>query len=55
MTTQLPPLAEQHQFVAEVDARTTAIDLLEAKLDCQITRSTRLRKSTLATAFSGQM
>lgn len=49
----LPPLAEQHQIVAEVEARTTAIDHLEAELDRQITRSNRLRQSTLAAAFSG--
>ncbi len=51
---QLPPLAEQHQIVSEVEARTTLIDHLEAELDRQITRSHRLRQSTLAAAFSGQ-
>ncbi len=51
----LPPLAEQHQIVAEVEARTTAIDHLEAELDRQITRSNRLRQSTLAHAFSGNL
>ena len=50
-----PPLAEQHQIVAEVEVRTTAIDHLEAELDRQITRSNRLRQSTLAAAFSGQL
>ncbi len=51
----LPPLAEQHQIVAEVEARTTAIDHLEAELDLQITRANRLRQSTLAAAFSGKL
>lgn len=51
----LPPLAEQHQIVAEVEARTTAIDHLEAELDRQITRSNRLRQSTLASAFGGKL
>jgi type I restriction enzyme S subunit len=51
----LPPLAEQHQIVAEVEARTSAIDHLEAELDRQITRSNRLRQSTLASAFSDQL
>jgi len=51
----LAPLAEQHQIVAEVEARTTAIDHLEAELDRQITRSNRLRQSTLAAAFSGKL
>lgn len=47
------PTAEQHQIVAEVEARTTAIDHLEAEIARQITRSNRLRQSTLAGAFSG--
>jgi type I restriction enzyme S subunit len=51
----LPSLAEQQQIVAEVEARTTAIDHLEAELDRQITRSNRLRQSTLSSAFSGQL
>ncbi|MBK1883540.1 restriction endonuclease subunit S [Luteolibacter pohnpeiensis] len=51
----LPPLAEQHQIVAEVEARTTAIDHLEAELDRQITRANRLRQSTLYVAFVGEL
>lgn len=51
----LPPIAEQHQIVAEVEARTTAIDHLEAELDRQITRSNRLRQSVLSDAFSGRL
>ncbi|RYZ91432.1 MAG: hypothetical protein EOP06_06915 [Proteobacteria bacterium] len=31
----LPPAAEQHQIVAEVEARTAAIDYLDAELDRQ--------------------
>ena len=45
---RLPSLDEQHQIVAEVEARTIAIDH-------QITRSNRLRQSTLAAAFSGAL
>ena len=51
----IPPLAEQHQIVAEVEARTTAIDHLEAELDRQIIRSNRFRQATLAAAFSGSL
>lgn len=51
----VPPLDEQRQIVAEVEARTTAIDHLEAELDRQIIRSNRLRQSTLAASFSGQL
>lgn len=53
--TPFPPLAEQHQIVAEVEARTTAIDRLEAELDLQVTRSNRLRQSALASAFTGAL
>jgi len=51
----LPPTAEQHQIIREVEARTTAIDCLEAELDRQITRSGCLRQSTLASSFSGAL
>jgi type I restriction enzyme S subunit len=51
----LPPLAEQDQIVAEVESRTLAIDRLEAELDRQITGSNRLRQSTLAAAFAGNL
>jgi type I restriction enzyme, S subunit len=54
MAAAVPPLAEQHQIVAEVEARTIAIEHLEAELDCQITRSYRLRQSSLSSAFTGE-
>lgn len=41
------------ESLAEIEARTTAIDHLEAELDRQITRSSRLRQSILAAAFRG--
>ncbi|MEZ5324263.1 MAG: hypothetical protein R3F19_04285 [Verrucomicrobiales bacterium] len=48
-----PTYTKQPQIVTKVEARTTAINHLEAELDRQITRSNRLRQSTLATAFAG--
>lgn len=39
MKPALPPITEQHKTVAEVEARTTAIDQLEAELDREITRA----------------
>ncbi len=51
----IPPLAEQKQIIAEVDARTTAIDHIESELDQQLIRSNRLRQSTLQTAFAGHL
>ncbi len=50
----LPPLAEIPQIIEAVEARTTAIDHLEAELDRQITRASRLRQAILANAFSGE-
>jgi type I restriction enzyme S subunit len=55
MSVPIPPPAEQQRIVAEVEARTTAIDHLEAELDRQITRSNRLRQSTLNFAFRGKL
>lgn len=51
----LPPLSEQQSIIDEVEASTSAIDHLEAELDKQIVRSNRLRQSTLAYAFTGQL
>ncbi len=51
----LPPVTEQHQIVAEVEARTTAIDHVEVELDAQIIRSICLRQSILNMAFSGTL
>ena len=42
-------------IVAEGEARTTSIDHLAAELDCQITRSNRLRHSVLSSAFAGRL
>lgn len=51
----LPPLAEQHQIIAEVDARTAAIENLESELDRHITQAQILRNSVLQAAFSGEL
>lgn len=50
----LPPLAEQQQIVAEVEARTSAIDHIESGLDQQLARASRLRQSILSSAFVGK-
>ena len=44
---------EQDQIVGDIEAN--AIDHLEAELARQITRSNRLRQSTLAAAFAGTL
>jgi restriction endonuclease S subunit len=51
----MPPIGEQSQIAAEVEACTSRIDRLEAELKQQITRSNRLRQSTLAAAFAGNL
>jgi type I restriction enzyme S subunit len=51
----LPTLPEQRQIVAEIEARFTVVDHLEAELDRQINRSIRLRQSALASAFKGEL
>jgi type I restriction enzyme S subunit len=51
----IPPLAEQEQIVAEVEARTTVIGHLETELDQQISRSHKLRQSILSKAFEGEL
>lgn len=52
---RMPPIGEQSQIAAEVEACTSRIDRLEAELKQQITRSNRLRQSTLAAAFAGNL
>jgi type I restriction enzyme, S subunit len=51
----LAPLAEQNQIVAEVEARMTAIDHLEAEIEVQLMRASVLGKSTLNFAYSGKL
>jgi type I restriction enzyme S subunit len=51
----LPPLAEQQRIVAEVERRLSVIKELEAVLNANIQRATRLRQSTLQTAFTGKL
>lgn len=47
----LPPLAEQERIVAEVERRLSVADAVEASLNQQLIRATRLRQSILAKAF----
>lgn len=49
----LPPLAEQHRIVGEVDRRLSFVSELEPALDAGIARARSLRNATLDTAFSG--
>ena len=51
----LPPLAEQHQIVAEVERRLSIVAGAEAQVDANLRRAGRLRQSILKQAFSGQL
>ncbi len=49
----LPPLAKQERIVAEVDRRLSVVEELEAVVNANLQRATRLRQSILQRAFSG--
>ena len=51
----LPPLAEQHRIVAEVERQMFVIQQAEAAVDASLKGSDRLRQSILKQAFSGQL
>ena len=49
----LPPLAEQHRIVSEVDRRLSIVREVEAQVDANLKRADGLRASTLGQAFRG--
>jgi type I restriction enzyme S subunit len=51
----LPPLAEQHRIVAEVDRRLSVLDALDTTINANLARCTRLRQSILKRAFEGRL
>ena len=51
----LPPLAEQQRIVAEVERRLSVVEELEAVVNANIQRVTRLRESILQRAFNGNL
>lgn len=54
-TLPLPPLAEQHRIVAEVDRRLSVLDALDATINTNIARCAKLRQSILKRAFEGKI
>jgi len=51
----LPPLAEQHRIVAEVERRLSVVEELEAVVEANLKRAARLRQSVLQKAFGGEL
>jgi type I restriction enzyme S subunit len=51
----VPPLAEQHRIVAEVDRRLSIVREVEAEVDANLKRAQALRQAVLARAFCGQL
>jgi type I restriction enzyme, S subunit len=51
----LPPLAEQHRIVAEVERRMSVIQELEQTIDASLKRASRLRQAILKQAFEGRL
>ena len=51
----LPPLAEQHRIVAEVERRLSVVEQAETAVETSLQRAERLRQSILKQAFSGQL
>ena len=51
----LPPLAEQHRIIGEIERRLSVIQQTEAAVETNLTRAERLRQSILKQAFSGKL
>jgi type I restriction enzyme S subunit len=51
----IPPLPEQQRIVAEVERRLSVIDELDALVNANLQRATRLRQAILQQAFEGRL
>ncbi len=51
----LPPLAEQHRIVAEVDRQLSVLDEVGRLVDANLARCARLRQAILKRAFEGRL
>jgi len=48
----VPPLAQQHEIVAEVDRRLSIVREVEAEVDANLKRAQALRQRVLSAAFA---
>jgi len=55
MPVTLPPLAEQHRIVAEIERRLSVADGIEKTIDQSLKQAERLRQSILKKAFEGKL
>ena len=55
MPIPLPPIAEQHRVVAEVERRLSLVQQTEVAVDANLRRAERLRQSVLKRAFEGRL
>jgi len=51
----IPPLAEQHRIIAEVERRLSVIEEMEASISANLQRAARLRQAVLQQALSGEL
>ena len=51
----LPPLAEQHRIMVEVERRLSVVQQAEGAVEASLKRAERLRQSILKQAFSGKL
>lgn len=51
----LPPLAEQHEIISEIERRLSVADQIETTLEANLRRAARLRHSILKKAFRGAL
>ena len=51
----VPPVAEQHRIVAEVERRLSVVQEVEATVAANLKRAERLRQSILKRAFEGRL
>ena len=55
MAVPVPPLAEQHRIVSEVERRLSVIQQAETAVEASVQRAERLRQSILKRAFAGEL